>query len=185
MALFFCPNLRKGGDSLDALKADMPKTEMTTEYGKIMKEQEIKIMMNNNLNNGAANNNNNSNNGGFIMAQGTLTTMEAFAGTVKTAMEAHYGDGYRVTVQDVQKNNGLVLTGITILKKDCNIAPTIYLNQACLIQATYRVSILAVQHLFRTVRCIVLSTSNYIRMTERMQASVVMVPSGSVREGSS
>ena len=59
MALFFCPNLRKGGDSLDALKADMPKTEMTTEYGKIMKEQEIKIMMNNNLNNGAANNNNN------------------------------------------------------------------------------------------------------------------------------
>lgn len=64
------------------------------------------------------------------MAQGTLTTMEAFAGTVKTAMEAHYGADYKVTVQDVQKNNGLVLTGITILKKDCNIAPTIYLNQA-------------------------------------------------------
>lgn len=64
------------------------------------------------------------------MAQGTLTTMEAFAGTVKTAMEAHYGDEYRVTVQDVHKNNNLVLTGITILKKDCNIAPTIYLNQA-------------------------------------------------------
>ena len=87
-------------------------------------------MMNNNFNNGAANNNNNSNNGGFIMAQGTLTTMEAFAGTVKTAMEAHYGADYKVTVQDVQKNNGMVLTGITILKKDCNIAPTIYLNQA-------------------------------------------------------
>lgn len=64
------------------------------------------------------------------MAQGTLTTMEAFAGTVKTVMEAHYGDEYRVTVQDVHKNNNLVLTGITILKKDCNIAPTIYLNQA-------------------------------------------------------
>lgn len=87
-------------------------------------------MMNNNFNDGATNNNNNSNNGGFIMAQGTLTTMEAFAGTVKTAMEAHYGDEYRVTVQDVHKNNNLVLTGITILKKDCNIAPTIYLNQA-------------------------------------------------------
>lgn len=87
-------------------------------------------MMNNNFNNGATNNNNNSNNGGFIMAQGTLTTMEAFAGTVKTVMEAHYGDEYRVTVQDVHKNNNLVLTGITILKKDCNIAPTIYLNQA-------------------------------------------------------
>jgi len=86
-------------------------------------------MMNNNFNNGAANNNNNSNNGGFIMAQGTLTTMEAFAGTVKTAMEVYYGKDYRVTVQDVNKNNGLVLTGITILKKECNIAPTIYLNQ--------------------------------------------------------
>lgn len=87
-------------------------------------------MMNNNFNNGATNNNNNSNNGGFIMAQGTLTTMEAFAGTVKTAMEAHYGDEYRITIQSVNKNNGLVLTGITILRKDCNIAPTIYLNQA-------------------------------------------------------
>ena len=87
-------------------------------------------MMNNNFNNGTANNNNNSNNnGGFIMAQGTITTMEAFAGTVKTAMEVYYGEDYRVSVQDVQKNNGLVLTGITILKKDCNIAPTIYLNQ--------------------------------------------------------
>ena len=89
-------------------------------------------MMNNNFNNGAANNNNNnnSNKGGFIMAQGTIITMEAFAGTVKTAMEAHYGDEYRITIQSVNKNNGLVLTGITILRKDCNIAPTIYLNQA-------------------------------------------------------
>lgn len=83
-------------------------------------------MMNNNFNN----NNNNSNNGGFIMAQGTITTMEAFAGIVKSAMEAYYGEDYRVSVQDVIKNNGLILTGLTILKKDCNIAPTIYLNQA-------------------------------------------------------
>lgn len=86
-------------------------------------------MMNNNLNNGTTNNNNNSNNGGFIMAQGTLTTMEAFAGTVKAAMEAYFGEDYRVTVRDVNKNNGLVLTGITILNKDFNMAPTIYLNQ--------------------------------------------------------
>ena len=64
------------------------------------------------------------------MAQGTIITVEAFAGTVKTAMEAHYGDEYRITIQSVNKNNGLVLTGITILRKDCNIAPTIYLNQA-------------------------------------------------------
>ena len=84
-------------------------------------------MMNNNFNNGATNNN--SNNGGFIMVHGTIITMRIFAETVKTAMEAHYGADYRVTVQDVNKNNGLVLTGITILKKNSNIAPTIYLNQ--------------------------------------------------------
>ena len=64
------------------------------------------------------------------MAQGTITTMEAFAGTVKSAMEVTYGEDCRVSVQEVKKNNGLVLTGLTILKKDCNIAPTIYLNQA-------------------------------------------------------
>lgn len=87
-------------------------------------------MMNDYFNNEAANNNNNSNNGGFIMTQGTLTTMEIFADTVKTAMEAYYGDDYKVTVQNVNKNNGLILTGITILKNDSNIAPTIYLNQA-------------------------------------------------------
>lgn len=84
--------------------------------------------MNNFNNNGA--NNNDFNFGCIIMMNGTLTTMEAFAGTVKTAMEAYYGDDYRVSVQDVNKNNGLVLTGLTILKKECNIAPTIYLNQA-------------------------------------------------------
>lgn len=87
-------------------------------------------MINNYFNNEAANNNNNSNNGGFIMTRGTLRTMDAFAGTVKIAMKAHYGDDYKVTVQNITKNNGMVLTGITILKKDCNIAPTIYLNQA-------------------------------------------------------
>lgn len=84
---------------------------------------------NNGTNNSNNNNNNNSNNGGFIMAQGTITTMEVFAGTIKTAMEVNFGEDYRVSVQEVNKNNGLVLTGLTILKKDCNIAPTIYLNQ--------------------------------------------------------
>lgn len=38
--LYFFALMWKGGDSLGVLKADMPKTEMTTEYGtnnKIMK----------------------------------------------------------------------------------------------------------------------------------------------------
>ena len=68
-------------------------------------------MINNYFNNEAANNNNNSNNGGFIMAQGTLTTMEAFAGTVKTAMEVYYGEDYRVSVQDVQKAASICESG--------------------------------------------------------------------------
>lgn len=87
-------------------------------------------MMNNNFNNGAANNNNNSNNNGgkIIMMNGTITTKEAFVGTVKAAMEAMYAEGYTVRVQEVQKNNGLVLNGLTIQKTGVNIAPTIYLD---------------------------------------------------------
>lgn len=85
-------------------------------------------MMNNNFNNGATNNNNNSNNGGFIMATGTIRTMEVFAGTVKSAMEAYYGAGYKVQVHTVVKNNDLKLTGLTILARTSNIAPTIYLE---------------------------------------------------------
>ena len=89
-------------------------------------------MRNNNFNNGTNNNSNNNefNFGGIVMMNGTITTKEAFVGTVKSAMEVTYGEDYRVSVQEVKKNNGLVLTGLTILKKDCNIAPTIYLNQA-------------------------------------------------------
>ncbi len=55
----------------------------------------------------------------------------------------------------------------------------------CHIEVTYRVNILAVRHSFRTVRCIVRNISLYIQRTELMQQSVAMVPSGSVREGSS
>lgn len=84
-------------------------------------------MMNNNFNNGVINNN--SNNGGeFIMSIGTIGTMEAFASVIKAAMEEYFGDCVRVTVQKVTKNNGLVLTGLTVLSKASNIAPTIYLE---------------------------------------------------------
>ena len=50
---------------------------------------------------------------------------------------------------------------------------------------TYHVNILAVRHSFRMVRCIVRNISPYTQRTELMQQSVAMVPSGSVREGSS
>lgn len=85
-------------------------------------------MMNNNFNNGATNNNSNNGKGDFIMATNTIGTMEVFAGTIKSALEIYLGDGVRVTVQKVTKNNGTILTGITIMDKTSNLAPTIYLD---------------------------------------------------------
>jgi len=87
-------------------------------------------MRKNNFNNGTNNNSNNNelNFGGIVMVNGTITTKEAFVETVKSAMEAMYAEGYIVRVQEVQKNNGLVLYGLTIQKTGVNIAPTIYLD---------------------------------------------------------
>ena len=76
-------------------------------------------MMNNNFNNGK---------GRFIMTTNTIETMEVFAGTIKSAMEAYFGEGVRVLVQKVTKNNGWILTGLTIMDKTSNLAPTIYLD---------------------------------------------------------
>lgn len=86
--------------------------------------------MNKNFNNNGTNNNSNNNNnfGGIVMMNGTITTKKDFVETVKTAMETMYSDGYVVRVQDVQKNNGMVLCGLTIQKIGVNIAPTIYLD---------------------------------------------------------
>ena len=64
----------------------------------------------------------------FIMTNGTINGMEAFGDTIKTAMELCYGDGVKVVVQDVRKNNGVTLKGLSIVKSDSNISPTIYLE---------------------------------------------------------
>lgn len=86
-------------------------------------------MMNNNLNNNRTNNNsNNSNNGGnFIMANNTINSLQVFAGIIKEAFTSVYPDN-KVFVREVKKNNGLVLTGLTICERNINIAPTIYLD---------------------------------------------------------
>ncbi|MBQ8626702.1 MAG: hypothetical protein IJ419_11135, partial [Agathobacter sp.] len=57
----------------------------------------------------------------FIMTNGTINGMEVFAETVQRAMELCYGDGAKVVVQDVRKNNGVTLTGLSIVKSDRNI----------------------------------------------------------------
>ena len=57
-----------------------------------------------------------------------VTTVESFAEVVRCIMEEYFGDGYSVTLMDVPKTNGLVLTGLVIKEDKVNIAPTIYLN---------------------------------------------------------
>jgi hypothetical protein len=48
---------------------------------------------------------------------------------VKEEVEKRTGDNYKVRIKDVRKNNGIVLSGLTVMADDSNISPTIYLNQ--------------------------------------------------------
>ena len=43
-------------------------------------------------------------------------------------MQEEMGDSIKVSLQDITKNNGVVLTGLTIAQKGVNISPTIYLE---------------------------------------------------------
>lgn len=47
---------------------------------------------------------------------------------VQREVEKRAGENYRVKLNDVMKNNGVVLRGITLMQDDSNISPTIYLN---------------------------------------------------------
>lgn len=51
-----------------------------------------------------------------------------FTELVRDEVEKRTGDGYSVQLVTVTKNNGVALSGITILQEDCNVSPTIYLN---------------------------------------------------------
>ena len=55
-------------------------------------------------------------NNNIIFTNGTIKGMEAFADTIKCAMQAYYGEEYKVNVQKVVKNNNTTLTGLVILK---------------------------------------------------------------------
>ena len=43
-------------------------------------------------------------------------------------LEHDIPDPKRISIQQVSKNNGIVLDGLTIMENDCNISPTLYLN---------------------------------------------------------
>lgn len=51
-----------------------------------------------------------------------------FTTFVRDEVERRTGDCYRVRLNDVRKNNGVVLRGLTVMQDDSNISPTIYLN---------------------------------------------------------
>ena len=53
---------------------------------------------------------------------------ELFIKEVKEAVENKVGTGFDVTVNQITKNNILILDGLVIKATDTNIAPTIYLN---------------------------------------------------------
>lgn len=55
-------------------------------------------------------------------------TYETFKERIIDAVNEALGTGVKVTIQRVQKNNGLELDGLTIIDGRTNIAPTIYLN---------------------------------------------------------
>ncbi|MBQ8118150.1 MAG: hypothetical protein IJ147_08865 [Lachnospiraceae bacterium] len=56
------------------------------------------------------------------------TNIRGFAEAVSRNISQWMGEGYEVKLQEVRKNNGVLLQGLIILSKEKNISPTIYLN---------------------------------------------------------
>ena len=52
----------------------------------------------------------------------------SFTTLVREEVEKRAGENYTVRINDVRKNNGVVLSGLTMMEDDSNISPTIYLN---------------------------------------------------------
>ena len=53
----------------------------------------------------------------------------SFKTLVRDEVAKRTGEQFHVRINDVTKNNGVVLSGITMLQDDNNISPTIYLNK--------------------------------------------------------
>lgn len=54
--------------------------------------------------------------------------VKEFSLKMKDALQGYYGETVTVSLNEVTKNNGVRLQGISIMEKDRNISPTIYLN---------------------------------------------------------
>ena len=51
-----------------------------------------------------------------------------FANLISEDVSKKLGDCFRIQLNNVRKNNNIVLTGLTIMRDESNISPTIYLN---------------------------------------------------------
>ncbi|MDE7322567.1 MAG: hypothetical protein K2N73_07495 [Lachnospiraceae bacterium] len=52
----------------------------------------------------------------------------SFTTLIRDEVEKRAGESYKVRINDVRKNNGVILRGLTVMQDDSNISPTIYLN---------------------------------------------------------
>lgn len=52
----------------------------------------------------------------------------SFTTLVREEVEKRAGESYKVRINDVRKNNGVILRGLTVMQDDSNISPTNYLN---------------------------------------------------------
>ncbi len=52
----------------------------------------------------------------------------SFKTLVRDEVERRTGDDYSVRLDSVMKNNGVILSGLTVMQDDSNISPTIYLD---------------------------------------------------------
>lgn len=51
-----------------------------------------------------------------------------FQTVIMERLERDISDPKHISIQQVTKNNGIVLDGLSIMENDCNISPTLYLN---------------------------------------------------------
>lgn len=58
----------------------------------------------------------------------TYTNIRYFAEAVSRRVSQAMGQRYEVKLQEVRKNNGVILQGLIILSEEKNLSPTIYLN---------------------------------------------------------
>lgn len=64
----------------------------------------------------------------FLHFWRSIMDYELFLQLIKEDLEKRLGDDYLVTLRSIPKNNGVVRDGISVCRKDDQVAPTIYLN---------------------------------------------------------